>query len=517
MIGDRLRAMWGSWTGFWFTPADPTPLCFMRIVAGILTLYVHIAYSLDLEAFFGPNAWCGQKECNETRRELPHIRHPAEWIELDPLRAQRGDTEIFQMPEDRRTRELFREFLDRLLDQSNPARVLEFMKSIATAGEERDEVLRYVRTLPPDAAQRDERMKGYVEDTLSAEDKDALPKFFARQSTREARQNFATVLGEFYAVLPPESDDRDILVQLLIDTTARDWDELFRFTDRLGKLSREDRKTELDFQVRWGMARRAAYAVGMQTYSPWFHVQDLRVLWLIHGLHLIVILLFTLGMYTRVTSVATWLVGLSYINRAQPYLFGQDTMMTLCLFYLMMSPCGAKWSLDRWVLRKRALSRGATLPPVAPSISAGFVLRLFQIQFCLMYLSAGCAKLKGTSWWNGTALYGCMANSEFAPMHLSAYRGFMQWLCQHRAIWEVVNSASAAFTLLTEISFPFLVWTRMRPVMVAASLLLHTGIAILMGLSVFSLFMFCLVACFIPADAINWMFETAAPAPPKVA
>ena len=69
-------------------------------------------------------------------------------------------------------------------------------------------------------------------------------------------------------------------------------------------------------------------------------------------------------------------------------------------------------------------------------------------------------------------------------------------------------SASAAFTLLTEIPFPYVIWTPARPIWVALALLLHTGIGILMGLSVFSLFMFALLICWIPADAINWMFES---------
>jgi hypothetical protein len=145
---------------------------------------------------------------------------------------------------------------------------------------------------------------------------------------------------------------------------------------------------------------------------------------------------------------------------------------------------------------------------VQPSISAGFIIRVFQIQYCLMYFSAGISKLKGTSWWNFTAMFGCLSNAEFAPMHVDAYCQFLYWLCSHRVIWELSMSAAAVFTLLTELSFPWLVWTPARPICVAASLLLHTGISILMGLSVFSLFMFALVICFIPADTINWMFES---------
>ena len=34
------------WTEFWFAPGDPTTLGFIRIVTGLLILYLHLAYSL---------------------------------------------------------------------------------------------------------------------------------------------------------------------------------------------------------------------------------------------------------------------------------------------------------------------------------------------------------------------------------------------------------------------------------------------------------------------------------------
>jgi hypothetical protein len=157
--------------------------------------------------------------------------------------------------------------------------------------------------------------------------------------------------------------------------------------------------------------------------------------------------------------------------------------------------------------KQRAAAAGQEPPPVLPSVSAGFALRMFQVQYCFMYLSAGISKLKGRAWWNGSAIYLCLANPEFAPMHLQAYRDFLGAFCSHRVVFELTGAAVSLFTLGLELSFPFVVWTRLRPVAVLGSLLLHTGIAIIMGLSVFSLFMFCLLICFIPADAINWMFD----------
>jgi hypothetical protein len=215
-----------------------------------------------------------------------------------------------------------------------------------------------------------------------------------------------------------------------------------------------------------------------------------------------------------VTSVLTWLAALSYINRGNPaILFGQDTMMNLCLFYLMLSPCGAVWSVDALVARYRAARaaiRAGKRPPPAgaptPLVSAGFVTRLIQVNYCLIYLSSGLSKLKGDSWWAGTAPYLCMANPEFSPLYIKLYQDYLWLLCQNRWVWEIHMNAVTVFTLFTELGLPFLIWTRARPFMVSAAILLHTGIAVLMGLNVFGLFMFCLLLCWFPASAVRFVF-----------
>ncbi len=491
-----MQRIWSSWTRFWFTAADPTPLCLMRIVAGLLTLYVHIAYSFDLVAFFGPNGWYDQRESNRVRTSMPHVRGNYDWKLAS----------TFQMPQDDRDRQILRDFIDRVLSSPDPDHVLLFMHSISdVATGDRNELLKYVE-LAHDVGEFETVLKAFVDDKLTLEAKELLPKFFERYVTPDARNNFADSLSRFRAVMPSGLEDRKRLLGLFAKTSEVDWNAFQMFVNDLRKMDGTQRTVYLNRFADWGISPKFVYAEGMPTYSPWFHTQDIRFLWLIHGLHLIAIVAFTIGFNTRVFAVITWLVGLSYIHRAQPYLFGQDTMMNLCLTYLMLSPCGAKWSVDRWLARKRAEANGTTLPPVQPSVSAGFVLRVFQIQYSLMYLSAGLSKLKGESWWNGTALFNCMANPEFSPMHVGVYRDFLKWLCQHRVVWELVCTGSAVFTLLTEVPFPYLVWTKMRPVVISAALLLHTGIAVLMGLSVFSLFMFALILCFFPPDIINWMF-----------
>jgi hypothetical protein len=42
---------------FFFTPADPTTLGFMRIGAGVLTVFVHLCYCFGLLQYVGPHGW----------------------------------------------------------------------------------------------------------------------------------------------------------------------------------------------------------------------------------------------------------------------------------------------------------------------------------------------------------------------------------------------------------------------------------------------------------------------------
>ena len=50
--GDE-RSPWQRWKDFWFSAADPTTLGFIRICTGLLVLYIHLAYSLDLGTGLG--------------------------------------------------------------------------------------------------------------------------------------------------------------------------------------------------------------------------------------------------------------------------------------------------------------------------------------------------------------------------------------------------------------------------------------------------------------------------------
>lgn len=245
---------------------------------------------------------------------------------------------------------------------------------------------------------------------------------------------------------------------------------------------------------------------GSFLWSIFYHVRDPFWVVTIHVSILIVLLLFTVGLWTRVTSVLAWVGAMQYVERVQTQLFGQDTMLIILLLYLMIGNSGAALSVDRWLeLRRERREQGRRADlTLKPSWSANFALRLVEVHFCIIYLVSGSSKLLGAAWWNGTALWLCLANYNFAPMRVGLYDQALTFLCNYRPLWEICLTSGVVFTLFTEIGFTFLVWgRRWRPFMVTCSILMHLGIGLIMGLTVFSLLMLTMVLAFVPPNVMR--------------
>jgi hypothetical protein len=292
------------------------------------------------------------------------------------------------------------------------------------------------------------------------------------------------------------------------------WEELVQPEPFTG--TQEQYEAAKEYKRKWSNADpRQTVARGYAIWSVWFHVTDPDTMVAVHIGILVILALFTLGVGTRLTSVLAWLGVISYTQRAPTTLFGQDTMMNILMVYLMIGPSGAALSVDRLIARFWASwhglrSRRPALPVLTPvpSVSANLAIRLLQVHVCIVYLAAGLSKLKGNAWWQGTAIWGTLANYEFSPMHWPYFLSFLRFLAEHRFLWEVLMTGGVIFTLFMEIGFPFLIWVRrMRWVMLGSAAMLHTGIAVFMGLNTFSLFMLTLVMVFIPLEAISWLFQ----------
>jgi hypothetical protein len=258
----------------------------------------------------------------------------------------------------------------------------------------------------------------------------------------------------------------------------------------------------LDWSERW-----SEIGHGSWYWSVFYHIKSPQWIITAHVFFLVVMLLFTLGLWTRWTGILTWIGAISYVQRASITVFGLDTMMVILLTYLMIAPAGDALSLDRLIRRWRDRRKGLATPPVEPSYSAHFATRLIQVHMAIIYLAGGTSKLLGTTWWSATSLNVVLLNNNFAPLDTKPYFNLMTFLANHRVLWELVVSGGVVFTLCVEIGFPFLVWDRRwRWVCVCGSVLLHTGIGLFMGLTTFSLMMMIMVLAFVPPEVVKeWL------------
>src|SRR5262249_7499162 len=108
----------------------------------------------------------------------------------------------------------------------------------------------------------------------------------------------------------------------------------------------------------------------------------------VYWLSVATILLFTLGLWTRVTGVLTWVAVVSYT--ANPALaYEADSFLRMLAFYLMLGYLLLGQAHPRQTLMRRLLgSQPAWLsrrPDSVPeeSVAANLALRLFQVHFAI--------------------------------------------------------------------------------------------------------------------------------------
>ena len=214
-----------------------------------------------------------------------------------------------------------------------------------------------------------------------------------------------------------------------------------------------------------------------ETSYAWSHFEWLQGdawMWVSHCAGLLVLLLFLVGWQTRFTGFLSFLLVVSYANRATGAQFGLDQINAFLCFYLAISDCGRVYSVDAWLRRRRG--RGVESATVMNNIAT----RLIQLHMCVVYLFAGLGKLQGTYWWNGEAIWGALASYEYQSVD-------MTWISEHLWLVNVLTLVAVSW----EVTYPFLVWPRLtRPIMLLMAFGIHLGIGICMGMLTFGLVMF---------------------------
>lgn len=200
-------------------------------------------------------------------------------------------------------------------------------------------------------------------------------------------------------------------------------------------------------------------------------------------------IVFTLGLYTRAATVATWLFWMSLQNRNLLISDGGDDVVRLLLFWSIFTDTGGVWSLDAWRGRGRAR---------VPVLGA----RLMAWQLAAIYVPATIGKLVGNGGWlHGDAIHAMLQLPGFV-------RPPGEWLLQHPALCRLLTWS----TLVFEAAIPILILSPVavvpsRRLAIALNVGLQLGIGLSMRVGVFS-------AVMIVASAVLWPDRAPPPAAP---
>jgi hypothetical protein len=175
-----------------------------------------------------------------------------------------------------------------------------------------------------------------------------------------------------------------------------------------------------------------------------------------------------------------WALALS-IQNTNLYLHNAgDNVRLILLFYLMLSPCGAAWSVARWWERR-------TSGDDRPGYIHPWPVRLLLLQMMAIYLVNGLYKFGGEAWRSGEIMHQVLAN--------------VQWTRFSYEQLPLAPGAIAAMTwstLVWELGFPIFVMTpKLRAPTLWIGVLFHLGTAVLLKLGMFPFYMLCLYLPFV--------------------
>lgn len=223
-------------------------------------------------------------------------------------------------------------------------------------------------------------------------------------------------------------------------------------------------------------------------------------LWTLHVVGAVVLLMFTAGCLTRLSSILAFVVLLANVHRG-PMIAGQvETVVTMLVAYLCLAPTGRCLSVDRW-WRRRAQSSAATAidrdgdsPP--RYVSAAISMRLIQFHTAAIYVMMALTQLGGMTWWSGEAYWWLIAQADSPLVDLTFLR-------DHSYVVNVLTH----LTVTLELMFAVLIWNpTARPLLLSLAVVMWILLALVTGLVSFAVAMVVAGLAFVPSATVRAIF-----------
>ena len=189
---------------------------------------------------------------------------------------------------------------------------------------------------------------------------------------------------------------------------------------------------------------------------------------------------FTIGLFPRVSAAVVFVCEMS-LHQRNPYVMNSgDRLFSILMGLSIFLPLARRWSVHAWWRARRGRAPGPL-----PSI---WSTRVIELQIAYVYLFSTFAKIEQERWQRGLALRDVLASPVYAEWPVT-----IDWLpLVYAMTWG---------TLLFELSFPLLVWqSKLRRYLLAAGVLFHGGIDLLMTIPMFSAVMVSSYALFLGDD-----------------
>jgi hypothetical protein len=202
----------------------------------------------------------------------------------------------------------------------------------------------------------------------------------------------------------------------------------------------------------------------------------------VYWLSVAVVVLFTVGLFPRITSVLTWVAVASFT--AHPAIDADaDPLLLLLSFYLMIGYLllyqgDAKQSLvtrllgpwPGWLRRRPERDEGSE---PRPSLGANVALRLLQVHLAIVVVTTGLHKLQFGDWWAGVALWYPL----YPPFQTTVADARVH--AEYAQLYLGLLSVAAYLVLAWQIGFPMFAWRpRWRPVLLGGAALGWLGAAL---------------------------------------
>jgi uncharacterized membrane protein YphA (DoxX/SURF4 family) len=205
-------------------------------------------------------------------------------------------------------------------------------------------------------------------------------------------------------------------------------------------------------------------------------------------------LLFTIGLWTRLSSILLFLLVTSFHERNFLVLNSGDTVLRTMLFLFIFSPAGAAFSVDS--LRRRIRRSGEEAD--RPARFAPWAQRIMMCQTAIIYLVTVYAKSRGDLYHSGHALYYILGLVDFNVTGV-------EQLMNYPLLYSSLNYGM----LFSELSIPFLLWFRAsRPWAIVLGILLHGWIMWAMTIPVFGILMIATYLSFFDEEEVDGFIES---------